>query len=572
MPPSASARAVRILLGQGLKGLVPAGPSSSPSSYFLNGLGAWAVPAGASPGTTNHAALANLRWSLSGHTAAPYSIPWFGPTGSATTLPGGGAGEFLGMAGSTPTWAKPVHSLISGLGWAGAGHTSEAYSIPWFGAGGAAATLGVGGANTFLGVAGNTPSWLKPDHAQVTSLGWTISGHTSTAWGIAAFDGSGAARTLALTTDVNLAGNTDTNIASERAVRGYVDARALAATTTISTDTTLGAQYGYVSVTAAAKVTLQAVSSMVLGLSTLLEYRGASPVTVEVIANAADKIEGATKVGIYGSDIAVILTPFAANKVSAKILRGLGMWEVCRFDLTTASGGSPWTIADNWGNNRTFTDISTAGSAFAASSGLQATAANGTAFYGALAGTAAAVRTPLGSLTDAWGRTLGPWDELYLLAKSSKTTVVAGSTPTTHAALGGSAMNVAPRIGSNNDQAGTLTYKAYDTASRSVNLTPAAPVTVAHWHGMEWDPHGRRLRHAVLTTQPSGNPAVDWWPWTYDGGDGIAVGQDFWGSTWSVPSLTNAIFGQTNSTTGSKYTWTVLSLLRVERGLFGGAL
>ena len=154
-------RRIRALLGQGLGGLVPVAPAS-PAGKFLNAAGDWATPSGGGGGTTDHAALVDLLWTVSGHTATARSIPWFAGSGAAATFGVGSVGEFLGSAGLTPTWSTPTHPSISSLGWAVAGHTSEAYVLPWFGVGGAASTFASGGAGTFLGMSGLTPSWSIP--------------------------------------------------------------------------------------------------------------------------------------------------------------------------------------------------------------------------------------------------------------------------------------------------------------------------------------------------------------------------------------------------------------------------
>jgi hypothetical protein len=136
MPPDPLIRRVRAILGQGLGGLVPVAPTS-PAGKFLDAGGGWSVPAG-----------------------------------------GGGGGA-------------STHSSLAGLRWVGSGHTDAAYSIPWFAASGAAATLGVGSVGQFLGSAGLTPSWATPSHPSISSLGWSVSGHTGTPSRLASFDGSG---------------------------------------------------------------------------------------------------------------------------------------------------------------------------------------------------------------------------------------------------------------------------------------------------------------------------------------------------------------------------------------------
>lgn len=148
MPPDPLIRRVRAILGQGLGGLVPVAPTS-PAGKFLDAGGGWSVPAG-------------------------------GGGGGATT-----------------------HSALSGLRWVGSGHTDAAYSIPWFAASGAAATLGVGSVGQFLGSAGLTPSWATPSHPSISSLGWSVSGHTGTPSRLASFDGSGNPSVTAIGTGVS---------------------------------------------------------------------------------------------------------------------------------------------------------------------------------------------------------------------------------------------------------------------------------------------------------------------------------------------------------------------------------
>lgn len=166
MPPDPLIRRVRAILGQGLGGLVPVAPTS-PAGKFLDAGGGWSVPAG-----------------------------------------GGGGGA-------------STHSSLAGLRWVGSGHTDAAYSIPWFAASGAAATLGVGSVGQFLGSAGLTPSWATPSHPSISSLGWSVSGHTGTPSRLASFDGSGNPTSVAIgTTAGTVAAGDDFRLTNARTPTG----------------------------------------------------------------------------------------------------------------------------------------------------------------------------------------------------------------------------------------------------------------------------------------------------------------------------------------------------------------
>lgn len=124
-------RRVRALLGQGLGGLVPVAPAS-PAGKFLDATGGWSTPSGGGGGTTDHAAMVNLLWTASGHTAAARSIPWFAGSGAAATFGLGSGVQFLGMSGLTPTWAIPSHPSLGSLNWTASGHTGTAMGLAAF--------------------------------------------------------------------------------------------------------------------------------------------------------------------------------------------------------------------------------------------------------------------------------------------------------------------------------------------------------------------------------------------------------------------------------------------------------
>ena len=143
MPSTAFARRVRALLGQGLGGLVPVAPSS-PAGKFLDSTGAWSTPSGGGGGTSTHSSLSGLRWVGAGHTDTAYSIPWFGVSGTAATFGVGSANQYLGVSGNTPAWSTPTHSALGALNWSGSGHTGLASSLAGFSSSSAATEWAVG--------------------------------------------------------------------------------------------------------------------------------------------------------------------------------------------------------------------------------------------------------------------------------------------------------------------------------------------------------------------------------------------------------------------------------------------
>lgn len=355
----------------------------------------------------------------------------------------------------------------------------------------------------------------------------------------------------------------DATATVQRATLGIIDT-----TEVIAGDTTMTTQRLFVQVTAAAKITLPTVASWVIGQPTTFVYRGTTKINVVFAANAADKIEGAALASVYGTEFAVIITPIVANRFTVEVLRGVAMWEVCRFDFTAASGASPWTLTNAVdGVGRVWTDISSGGSSIAVSTGFVATAASGTGAYGADAGTGSAIRTPLITLTDGWGRPLSADDDLWILAAESKTTAVGGSTPSPTVGMFGATLSGVPRVGASDDSAGTLSYKARVAGTTFTDNGSPAYLTTAHWLGVEWDGTRRNMRSGLLNAATAGNPGVDWWPATYESGDGIIVGQDYYGKQLPLTAFTGVVWAMNNGTTGSKFTATALSILRVVRGI-----
>jgi len=145
------------------------------SGQFLQTQGGGANPLWATSGggTTDHALLSNLGWTVSAHT---------GTTGSLATFDGAGAASFT----------------------TGAAHGDTLYfnGTTW-----AVLSPGVAGQVLQTNGAGSAPTWVAggggaTDHTALSNLLWTASAHTGTASRIAAFDGGGAANYLQIGVDV----------------------------------------------------------------------------------------------------------------------------------------------------------------------------------------------------------------------------------------------------------------------------------------------------------------------------------------------------------------------------------
>ena len=434
-------------------------------------------------------------------------------------------------------------------------------------------------------------------HSSLSSLGWTASGHTGTVSRLAGFDGGGAAAYYQIGTDVQahdaqlaaLAGTTP----SGGSIHYWTSATAvsvLAASTadyvlttqgsgaapqwkalptlatptqTVSSDTTLTSLPAMIEVTASCEITLCAVSAMTIGRACRVVYRGTTEATIVLVANAADKIEGSTCVALSGTDILVEVLPQVANRLVVGVLRGTATWVHASFDLTAASGSSPWSIGGS-----TFTDISSASSSVAASSGLQLTSAAGTAYYGSATG--AVVRTPLSGLVDAWSRPLSPTDCFWLLVKEARTSG-SGTTAQPGVGLGASTVN-STRLGVNmgaSSGAAQLNIRI-SSSTGSQSDTSTSYLSAAHWLGFRWLGHLRVWCDMLLSSSPSGNPGVSggWWPSAYKLANGITNSEALYSQMINTSLLTNVHITQIGNP--DKMTITALVVLRTVTGGSGG--
>ena len=330
---------------------------------------------------------------------------------------------------------------------------------------------------------------------------------------------------------------------------------------TLSADGTMDVDVEQLRVTAACQVQLRDISTLTLGRPTVIVVESTSEIVVELIADSADKIEGATRAYLVATRGLYILTPAAANKWTlAAPGRGLAIWLHAAIDDSSAAGSSPWTISGT-----TWTDISSASSSYAATAGgLTAAAKTSSSYYGAASADCAVVRTPVSGIVDGWGRPVDPVRGRYwFLTKWSRTTTVGGSSIIKYIGLGGSTLAAVPRIGIRDETAGaTIDHITRDSATHTL-ATIGTSTTSAGWIGFRWDGPRLRVTGAVRSTSPSGNPgeASGWCPTTYEIGDYAQHGQDYWGTQWRPNSLTDLHKAQTNSTAGSKSTDTRTSVL-----------
>ena len=331
---------------------------------------------------------------------------------------------------------------------------------------------------------------------------------------------------------------------------------------TVTGDETLTVWYDLLYVTAAAKVTLAAVSAGTIGRPMRVVVRATSKITVELIANASDKIEGAARVGCYGDVVDVEVLPVVANKIAVRRYVGIVAWQVAVYDFTAASGSTPWSLTNSIsGNADSWSDVSSASSSVAASSGFACSPASGASYYGSSAATGAIVAATLSAIEDGNGRALRSDGAYWFIGKSS---VTSGSTTSTsaHVAVMPATLS-GNKLGVVNDSAsGTVLHRAYDSATRSLTLTGTATVSAA-WTGFHLDGAAQKHRGGFVTTTPTGTPGTDWWPWTYDSGDGYAPGPPDWGAPWAWMSLTRITFGATASATSRTVTWTAGVILCV---------
>lgn len=167
-------------------------------------------------------------------------------------------------------------------------------------------------------------------------------------------------------------------------------------------------------------------------------------------------------------------------------------------------------------------------------------------------------------LGDGWGRPMDPARGRYwILTKWSRTTSVGGSSVIAYVAMGTATLAGTPRIGIRDETGGAVVdHITRDSATHTLT-TIGTSTTSAGWMGFRWDGPALKVTGAIRSTSPSGNPgeASGWCPSTYELGDYAQHGQDYWGTQWRPDSLTNIHLAQTNTTTGSKATFTYVSVL-----------
>lgn len=328
-------------------------------------------------------------------------------------------------------------------------------------------------------------------------------------------------------------------------------------TQTLSGNGSMSANVDMLYVTAAATVTLPAVSDSQIGKETSIFVTSATRIVVVLAASGSDKIEGASYAFLVATRGIYTLTPVTTNRWELTAQRGLAQWQHARYDLTTASGASPWTIG-----GATFTDISSAGSSVTAATGLEKSSKSSSSYTGAASADCCVYTVACTGVTDGWSRALDPTrHKFYVLGKTSKTTTVGGSSPSVGFSLGGSALSGVPRVSSHiSGTTGVANQIARDSASRSLTLVESA-FTSAGWIGFLWDPNTVRLVTTICTTAPSGSPGTDWTPSSYEASEGMRWGQDTYGVQWALASLTHIHSWQTTPTTGSKFKDTELVVI-----------
>lgn len=149
------------------------------SGQFLQTQGGGANPIWATSGggTTDHVLLSNLGWTVSGHTGTAGSLATFNGVGAASVVTGAAHGDVLYFNGTV--WSR----LAPGT----SGHVLQ--------------TNGSGFAPTWVAQTGGTTN-----HAALTNLAWTLSGHTGTLNTLAAFNGAGAAVHISTTVSGDVSG------------------------------------------------------------------------------------------------------------------------------------------------------------------------------------------------------------------------------------------------------------------------------------------------------------------------------------------------------------------------------
>jgi hypothetical protein len=163
-------------------------PGAAGQRLQTNGPGAAPTWVAAGGGTTDHSALTNLGWTVSGHTGTANTFAAFNGAGAAVHLTTTAGGD---TSGTWPTLQ------VNDLTIAGEVQGSVLY---YNGANWVQLAPGAAGQVLQTGGAGANPSWTSSpsnlDHTALLNLDWTSSGHTDTAGSLATFDGTTAAALL----------------------------------------------------------------------------------------------------------------------------------------------------------------------------------------------------------------------------------------------------------------------------------------------------------------------------------------------------------------------------------------
>lgn len=178
--------------------------TSTPSALNFVGAGVMATAVGGRvtitiPGggaATDHSTLSNLNWLVAGHTGNPDTLAGFDGAGDAVFVSRAVTGDVTG------TFPGPLQ--VTGLTFVG---QAEGALLYFDGSDWVVLPPGAAGQVLQTGGPGDPPSWVAPsggvtDHAALTNLLWTSSGHTGLAERVAYFDGAGEASYLALGVDI----------------------------------------------------------------------------------------------------------------------------------------------------------------------------------------------------------------------------------------------------------------------------------------------------------------------------------------------------------------------------------
>lgn len=331
---------------------------------------------------------------------------------------------------------------------------------------------------------------------------------------------------------------------------------------TFAADGSLGASADYAYVTASCAITLPSVAACVIGHSVQIVVSSTASRSVVLVANAADKIEGASKLNLRGSNVVATITPIAANRWAVSVSKGVAVFTHAVYALTSASGASPWTIGGS-----VFTDISAgSGNSVAAVSGLEFAATTGGSYY--TSSTGAVVKTPISGLLDGWSRPLRSDDEFYMLVQSSRTTG-SGTNVQTGIVLAGSTISATPKVGFNMEAtAGDLQINLRVSSTTTFEDTTTSHIVASNWLGGRWRGRMKEMVDPIMSTSPSGTPGTDWWPTDYLNAVSVSNGEGLAGQPLDLSALTDIHMTMVGAG-ADKYTMTSMAILRVIVGSQG---